>query len=93
MDCSQCIDIYMFWLPACCLFHSQRHVSWCTTLTLHSRGSGGGDGGGRGSEDKVYDRLVAANMGEIGSSQPDATKQGARIWIMSVIYLFAPLLF
>lgn len=50
-------------------------------------------GVGGHSEGKVYDVLVAANMGEIGSSQPDATKQGARIWIMSVIYLFAPLLF
>lgn len=52
-----------------------------------------GAGGLGGAEDTVYDVLVAANMGEIGSSQPDATKQGARIWIMSVIYLFAPLLF
>lgn len=86
VDCSQYIDIYMFWLIACCLFHCQPHVSWCTTLTLHSGGWGL-------SEGKVYDVLVAANMGEIGSSQPDATKQGARIWIMSVIYLFAPLLF
>lgn len=90
VDCCQSIGIYMFWLPACCLFHSQPNISCCTTLAINITVRGGW---GRGSEDNVYDVLVTANMGEIGSSQPDATKQGARIWIMSVIYLFAPLLF
>lgn len=92
MDSSQSIGIYVFWLRASCLFHSQPNVSCCTTLSINITVRGAGGEGGV-SEDTVYDVLVAANMGEIGSSQPDATKQGARIWIMSVIYLFAPLLF
>lgn len=50
-------------------------------------------GGGADSEGNVCDALVWATMGKIGSLQPDATKQGARVWIVSVIYLFAPLLF
>lgn len=46
-----------------------------------------------GCDDNVRDELVGATTGKIGSLQPDATKQGARVWIVSVIYLFAPLLF
>lgn len=91
MDSSQSIGVYVAWLRASCLFHRQPNVSCCTTLSISITVRGAGGLGG--SEDTVYDVLVAANMGEIGSSQPDATKQGARIWIMSVIYLFAPLLF